>query len=72
MSEPLVVIIVDRDNGKINYRVNCANNVTSEELAHYLDEIIEGICTWKPGVCEETVQTIIGTIKEKKSKPKTS
>jgi hypothetical protein len=65
MSEPLVVITVNRDNGKISYKVNCANSVTSEELAHYLDEIIEGICTWKPGVCEETVQTIVGTIKEK-------
>jgi hypothetical protein len=39
--------------------------VSSDELAHYLDEIIEGICTWKPEVCEETVKTIIGTIKIK-------
>jgi hypothetical protein len=65
MSELLVVITVTREKGKINYKINCSNAVTSDELAYYLDEIIEGICSWKPGVCEETVQTIIGTIKEK-------
>jgi hypothetical protein len=65
MKKPLVSIVVDRSDKGIEYKVECANNVTSEELAHYLDEIIEGICTWKPGVCTETVQTIVGTITEK-------
>ena len=60
----LVSIIVSRKKDEIVYRVDCDKQVKSEELAHYLDEIIEGICTWKPEVCEETVQTIIGTIKE--------
>jgi hypothetical protein len=60
----LVSIIVSRKKGEIVYRVDCDKQVKSEELAHYLDEIIEGICNWKPEVCEETVQTIIGTIKE--------
>ena len=58
----LVEITVSRNNGKIDYRVDCAKDVRSDELAYYLDEIIEGICTWKPEVCQETVQTIVGTI----------
>ena len=67
----LVSITVSRKGDEIIYKVDCAKNVKSEELAHYLDEIIEGICTWKPEVCEETVQTIIGTIQHpyKKKNP---
>jgi hypothetical protein len=61
----LVSINISRKNGEIRYKVDCSKNVSSDELAHYLDEIIEGICTWKPEVCEETVNTIIGTIKIK-------
>ena len=60
----LVSITVSRKNDEISYKVDCAKEVKSEELAHYLDEIIEGICTWKPEVCEETINTIIGTITE--------
>lgn len=60
----LVSITVSRKEDEIVYKVNCAKDVKSEELAHYLDEIVEGICSWKPEVCEETVQTIIGTIRE--------
>jgi hypothetical protein len=62
----LVTITVSRKKDEIVYKVDCAKEVKSEELAHYLDEIIEGICTWKPEVCEETVQTIIGVIREPK------
>lgn len=58
----LVQITVTRRDGKIDYKIDCSNEVNSEELAHYLDEIIEGICTWKPGVCEETIRTITGQI----------
>jgi len=61
----LVEIVVKRNNGKIEYKVDCANDVSGEELAHYLDEIIEGICTWKPEVCEETVKSITGQIENK-------
>lgn len=61
----LVEIVVKRHNGKIEYKVDCANDVRNEELAYYLDEIIEGICTWKPEVCEETVKSITGHIKTK-------
>ena len=64
----LVEITVSRNNGKIDYKVDCAKGVLSEELAHYLDEIIEGICTWKPELCEETVKNIIGSISEIKKK----
>ena len=64
----LVLITVSRNRGKINYKVDCAKEVKSDELAHYLDEIIEGICTWKPDVCEETVQSFIGTIDVTKGK----
>ena len=60
----LVEITVSRKKDETVYKVDCAKGVKSDELAHYLDEIIEGICTWKPEVCEEVVQTIIGTIKE--------
>ena len=59
----LVTITVSRKKDEILYKVDCAKEVKSEELAHYLDEIIEGICTWKPQVCEETVQTIVGVIR---------
>ena len=60
----LVTITVSRKNEAIHYKVDCDKEIKREELAHYLDEIIEGICTWKPEVCTETVQTIVGTIKE--------
>jgi hypothetical protein len=66
----LVLITVSRNKGKISYKVDCAKEVKSEELAHYLDEIIEGICTWKPAVCEETVQSFIGTIEVANGKNK--
>jgi hypothetical protein len=62
----LVTITVSRKKEEIVYKVDCTKEVKSEELAHYLDEIIEGICTWKPEVCEETVQTIVGVIRAPK------
>ena len=70
-ADTLVSITVSRKGDEVIYKVDCAKNVKSEELAHYLDEILEGICTWKPEVCEETVQSIIGTIPEpyKKKQP---
>lgn len=70
-ADTLVSITVSRKGEEIIYKVDCSKNVQSEELAHYLDEIIEGICTWKPEVCEETVRSIIGTIPppQKKKQP---
>jgi hypothetical protein len=64
----LVEIKVSRKNGEIVYKVDCAKDVKNEELAHYLDVIIEGICAWKPEVCEENVGSISGKISEKKKK----
>jgi hypothetical protein len=66
----LVTITVSRKKDEIVYKVDCTKDVKSEELAHYLDEIIEGICNWKPEVCEETVQTIVGTIRQTSAKSK--
>jgi hypothetical protein len=63
----LVSISISRKNGEIQYKVDCSKGVSSEELAHYLDEIIEGICSWKPEVCQETIKTIVGTIKTNQS-----
>jgi hypothetical protein len=60
--DALVVITVRRVTGEIEYKIGCSKGVTNEELAHYLDEIIAGICTWKPGVCEGTTQRIVGKI----------
>jgi len=62
--DALVEIIVKRVDGEIEYKIDCSKNVTSEELSHYLDEIIRGICNWKPEVCEESVQTIVGKISQ--------
>jgi len=66
--ENLVTIKVSRKDGEIAYRVDCAKEVTSDELAHYLDEIIEGICNWKPEVCHETIKSIMGTLPQKTTK----
>jgi hypothetical protein len=55
----LVTITVKRKKQKILYKVHCAKEVKNEQLAHYLDEIIEGICTWKPAICEEAVKSTI-------------
>ena len=60
--DALVEITVRRVNGEIEYKVDCSKGVTNEELAHYLDEIIAGICNWKPDVCEEKIQRMVGKI----------
>ena len=64
----LVEIKVRRVNGEIEYKVDCSKEVANEELANYLDEIIAGICTWKPNVCEGTIQTMAGKISESNKK----
>jgi hypothetical protein len=64
----LVEIKVIRVNGEIEYKVDCSKDVANEELAHYLDEIIAGICAWKPNVCEGTIQTMAGKISESNKK----
>ena len=64
----LVAVTVSRDKGEIVYKVDCSSNLTNEELEYYLEEVIEGICKWKPSVCEETVKSFKGTIRKRKLK----
>jgi hypothetical protein len=64
----LVAVTVSRDKAEIVYKVDCSSNLTSEELEYYLKEVIEGICKWKPGVCEEAAQSFKGTIRKRKTK----
>ena len=64
----LVAVTVSRDKGEIVYRVDCSSDLTGEELEYYLKEVIEGLCKWKPGVCEEAVQSFKGTIRKRRAK----
>ena len=64
----LVAVTVSRDKGEIVYKVDCTSDLTNEELEYYLEEVIEGICKWKPSVCEETVKSFKGTIRKRKLK----
>ena len=66
--EVLLSVTVSREKDEIVYKVDRSSNLTNEELEYYLKEIIEGICKWKPGVCEETVQNFRGTIRKRKTK----
>jgi len=64
----LVAVTVSRDKAEIVYKVDCSSNLTGEELEYYLKEVIEGICKWKPGVCEEAAQSFKGKIRKRKTK----
>jgi len=64
----LVAITVSRNKEEIVYKVDCSSELMNEELEYYLEEIIEGICKWKPGVCEEKLHSFKGTIRKRKSK----
>jgi hypothetical protein len=64
----LLLVTVSREKDEIVYKVDRSSSLTNEELEYYLKEIIEGICKWKPGVCEETVQNFKGTIRKEKNK----
>ena len=67
MDESLLLsVTVSRENDEIVYKVDRSSSLSNEELEYYLREIIEGLCKWKPGVCEETVQNFKGKIKKKK------
>jgi hypothetical protein len=65
-ADVLVAITASREKGEIVYRVDCASNLTNEEFEYYLEELIKGICKWKPGICEENLRSFKGTIREKK------
>jgi len=62
----LLSITVSREKDEIVYKVDRSGTLKNEELEYYLKEIIEGICKWKPGVCQETVQTFKGKIRKNK------
>jgi len=65
----LVAITASREKGEIVYRVDCASSLTNEELEYYLEEIIKGICKWKPDICESNTRSLEGIIREKKTRP---
>ncbi len=62
----LVAITASRDKGEIVYRIECASSLADEEIEYYLEEMLKGICEWKPGICEEHARSFKGTIREKK------
>ena len=62
----LVAITASREKGEIVYRVECSSSLTNEEFEYYLEEIIKGICKWKPDICEKNLRSFKGTIKAKK------
>jgi hypothetical protein len=61
----LVEITASREKGEIVYRVDCSSGLTNEEFEYYLEEIIKGICKWKPGICKKNIRSFEGTISEK-------
>jgi hypothetical protein len=62
----LVSITASRVKDEIVYKLDSASSLTNEELEYYLEEIIKGICTWKPDLCKSNVKTLRGTIRKKK------
>jgi hypothetical protein len=62
----VVAITASREKGEIVYRVECSSSLTNEEFEYYLEEIIKGICKWKPDICGENIRSFKGTIKAKK------
>jgi hypothetical protein len=62
----VVEIKVNRVKDELVYSVDCSSEITNEELEYYLEQIIKGICEWKPGICTETIQSFNGIIKKKK------
>jgi hypothetical protein len=62
----VVAITASREKDEIVYRVECSSSLTNEEFEYYLEEIIKGICKWKPAICEGNIRSFKGTIKAKK------
>jgi hypothetical protein len=65
--DTLVEVTVSRNRDEIVYRVDCASDLTSEELEYYLKEVIEGICKWRPDVCKEALKEKLGKEKQRNS-----
>lgn len=62
----LVAVTVSRDKEEIVYQVECASDLLNEEIEYYLEEIIKGLCTWKPSICKDHQKSLKGVIKKKK------
>jgi hypothetical protein len=62
----LVEITASREKGEIVYRVDCSSELSNEEFEYYLSEIINGICKWKKGICDENIRSYKGRLKRKK------
>jgi hypothetical protein len=62
----LVSITATREKGEIVYQVECTSDLTKEEFEYYLSQIIKGVCKWNKAVCEESMRSFEGKIKEKK------
>jgi hypothetical protein len=58
----LVSITASREKEEI---VDCSSDLTDEELEYYLTEIIDGICKWKKGICEENIRSFKGKPQKK-------
>ena len=65
-NDVLVSITASREKDEIVYRVGCSSSLTNEEFEYYLGELINGICQWRRGICEENLRSFEGHIKEKK------
>jgi hypothetical protein len=61
----LVSITASREKGEIVYKVDCSNDLTNEEFDYYLEELIKGICKWRPEICGSNKRSLRGSIKEK-------
>jgi hypothetical protein len=59
----LVSITASRLKGEIVYKVDCANTVSNEELAYYLNEITKAIAKWRSGAYQPKIQNIQGILK---------
>lgn len=66
----LVEITASREKDEIVYKLDCSSDLTNEELEYYLEEIIKGICKWKPGLCEEKTHSFTGVIGKKQATKK--
>jgi len=58
----LVAITVSKEKDELLYKLDSSRDLSKPELEYYLEKIVEGICKWKPSVCEETIKSIKGTI----------
>jgi len=70
-SENVFAITASREKEEIVYRVDCSSSLTNKEFEYYLEEIIKGICKWKPSICERNIRSFKGTISKKKSRKET-